>query len=81
MFLARDEGGHAVAFEEADPRLLLAHTFNVALRTPARLAAQLDLCARLAASVALTRVSVPASVDAPALATAVREHLASPVPA
>ncbi|HXA42021.1 MAG TPA: hypothetical protein VNV65_03800 [Candidatus Solibacter sp.] len=47
----------------ADPRLLLGSTFNVALRTPRRLIAQLDACAAMAVSVRMVRVSLPAAVD------------------
>ena len=46
-----------------DPRVLLGSTFNVALRTPERLVAQLEACAAIARSVRLVRVEVPPRID------------------
>ena len=46
-FLDRAEDHRELRFEPtADPYLLLASTFNFVIRTPERLAAQLDTCAR-----------------------------------
>ncbi len=45
------------------PGLLLGSTFNIALRTPQRLIAQLDACAAMATSVRMVRVNLPAAVD------------------
>jgi hypothetical protein len=50
-----------------DPRLLLASTFNFALRTPSRLITQLDICAAVARSIRVVRVAVPRAVDYRAL--------------
>lgn len=79
--LARDSDADRLRFEPLEPRFLLAHTFNVALRTPQRLASQLDLCARMATSSLLARVIVPSSVDAAGLAVALRDHAAASVAA
>ena len=44
------------------------------IRTPERLAAQLDTCAGIARSAALFRIVSPASVTAAELAAAVEDH-------
>jgi hypothetical protein len=51
-----------------EPRVLLAATFNLALRSPDRLTRQLDVCAQIAETVAVFRVGCPPEVEAPALA-------------
>ena len=45
-----------------DPRLLLAATFNLALREPARLARQLDVCGTAVESAVLFQVDCPPAV-------------------
>jgi hypothetical protein len=65
----------APAFEPTvDPRLLLAGTFNFVLRTPDRLAIQLDTCARIADAARMFRVVSPRTVRAAALAEAIADH-------
>lgn len=74
-FLDRSADHRRLRFEPTtDPYLLLASTFNFVIRTPERLAAQLDTCAALARSAALFRVRAPRSVTAAELATAVADH-------
>lgn len=51
-----------------EPRLLLAATFNLALRSPERLSRQLEVCGRLAESCRVFKVSSPPGVDARMLA-------------
>jgi hypothetical protein len=46
-----------------DPRTLLGSTFNLAVRTPTRLAKQLDVCARLARTVRIVTVRIPPEAD------------------
>jgi hypothetical protein len=65
----------APAFEPTgDPRLLLAGTFNFVLRTPDRLAKQLDTCAQVADAARMFRVLSPRTVPAAALAEAIADH-------
>lgn len=52
-----------------DPQLLLGCTFNLALRTPARLTTQLDVCSAIAATVRVVRVHLPPDVDHEELAS------------
>ncbi len=59
----------------ADPRVLLAATFNFVLANPRRLRGLLDVCA-LAARRRVERVLIGPSVDASQLATAVTRRLA-----
>jgi hypothetical protein len=59
-----------------DPRLLLANSFNLVIRTPERLARQLDLCARLAKEAPSYRVALPANPDPIALASSIERHAA-----
>ena len=74
-FLDRAEGNRELRFEPtADPYLLLASTFNFVIRTPERLAAQLDTCAAIARSAALFRVAAPRSLSAAAVGAAVADH-------
>jgi hypothetical protein len=47
----------------ADPRLLLAATFNFALNDPARLVRQLDACATVARTARIVRAEVPVGVN------------------
>jgi len=64
-----------------DPRLLLAATFNLAIRTPERLARQLDVCGRIADSVAVLRAAVPDGVDATAVAERILDAARAQAPA
>ena len=74
-FLDRAEGHRELRFEPtADPYLLLASTFNFVIRTPERLAAQLDTCAAIARSAALFRVAAPRSMSAAEVGAAVADH-------
>jgi hypothetical protein len=84
FFLRRTGEGEASATGEGDrarieridpvdPRLLLAATFNLALRDPGRLTRQLDVCSAGAGSAALFAVDCPPSVDAPQLARQIRD--------
>ena len=63
-----------------DPRILLAATFNVSVRTPDRLARQLDVCSRLERSVAVYRVSCGGEVSADLVAEAILERASDPLP-
>jgi hypothetical protein len=53
---------------DLDPRRLLGSTFNFAISTPRRLIGQLDVCARIASSVRVMRVTAPIGADNRALA-------------
>jgi hypothetical protein len=78
-FLERRSGGGPLAIESAapvDPRMLLGSTFNSVVQASERLAAQLDLCARLAASVPVFRACVPPTTRAPALSLELERHMA-----
>jgi hypothetical protein len=57
-----------------DPRLLLSSSFIWYLTEAAFLVEHLDVCSRLAQAVRMSRVLIPASVGAPAVASAVEEH-------
>lgn len=57
--------------EQDGPRLLLGATFNAYLRTPERLARQLDVCAGLADSASLREVSIPPRSNAADVARAI----------
>ena len=74
-FLEHGGEGGELRFEQiADPYLLLASTFNFVIRTPERLSAQLDSCARIASGARLYRVVSPRSATAAALARALERH-------
>jgi hypothetical protein len=60
----------------ADPTALLASTFNLSVRTPERLARQLDFVGALAASGRIFRLRVLPGVDSTELAEAALEYLA-----
>lgn len=62
------------------PEQLLGATFVSHVTSPARMMAQLEVCAAIAAQVAVYRLRVPPGVGASALARAVRAHRAT-VPA
>jgi hypothetical protein len=57
-----------------DTRALLGSSFVVSVSTPARLARQLDVCARLAEAVPLFRAHVDPADGSDALATTVLDH-------
>jgi hypothetical protein len=70
-----------------DPFELIASTFNLSVRTPARLRRQLDVVSAIASAKLAHRLRVQDGVDATRLAEIVQEHLAEldrlgePVPA
>lgn len=77
VYLERGGAGERAAVERlrpVDPRLLLASTFNLALRDPPRLARQLDVCAAIAEASAIYRVACPPSVGPGALAVLLEEE-------
>jgi hypothetical protein len=78
VYFLHRERGHAGARIRptplGDPRLLLAGTYNFVIRTPDRLRAQLDVCARLAETAACFELQVPEGVGAAAVADLMREH-------
>jgi hypothetical protein len=59
-----------------DPFELIASTFNLSVRTPARLRRQLDVVSAIASSGVTHRLRVQPGVDATRLAAIVLEHLA-----
>jgi hypothetical protein len=59
-----------------DPRLLLASTFNLSVRTPERLTRQLDVCAAIERSAAVFRVSCGGDVTADQVAAVIAERAA-----
>jgi serine kinase of HPr protein (carbohydrate metabolism regulator) len=61
-----------------DPFALLASTFNLSVRTPARLLRQLDVVSAIAADRLVYRLRVQPGVDAAALAQIVLSRLARP---
>jgi len=74
-FLARGPRHERVRFEAGvQPTWLLGHTFNAVIRTPDRLARQLDLAARITASVPVYRVTAPERLPACDLAPLVEAH-------
>lgn len=60
-----------------DPFELIASTFNLSVRTPARLRRQLDVVSAIASSGLAHRLRVQPGVDATRLATIIQEYLAS----
>lgn len=79
-FLERPSGENLLVERLApvEPRLLLAATFNLALRTPERLVRQLEACSRIAASIDILRARCPAGVDAATLAARIHAAVAAP---
>jgi hypothetical protein len=59
---------------DVEPSLLLGHTFNAVVRTPERLARQLDTCARIAGSAGVFRVTAPDAMPAAELAARIERH-------
>ncbi|MGH2952016.1 MAG: hypothetical protein ACRDKX_08235 [Solirubrobacterales bacterium] len=77
-FLERTPKG-SLAIERlapVDPRLFLGSSFNLAIRTPERLARQLDLAARVATQAPSYRVALPGTLDPAALASSIERHAA-----
>jgi hypothetical protein len=60
---------------QPSPIDLVALTFNISVRTRARLTHQLDLCARLTEAIPVFRVRVTPARDAAAVAAALRAHM------
>jgi hypothetical protein len=78
-FLKREAGlGHALIerLDPPDPAILLGSTYVSHVRTPRRLIAQLDVCSRIAQTGRLFTVRFDPSRGAPALRSAVQDHLA-----
>jgi hypothetical protein len=76
FFVRRSASGGRGAVDRmgtVDPRLLIAATFNRAVRSPERLARQLDVCGRVAESAALFRVDAPPQVTPAELAEKIHE--------
>ncbi len=63
--------------EVVDPFELIASTFNLSVRTPARLRRQLDVVSAIASGGFAHRLRVQPGIDATLLAAIVQEHLAS----
>jgi hypothetical protein len=63
-----------------DPFELIASTFNLSVRTPARLQRQLDVVSKIASSELAYRLRVQPGVDATRLASIVQAQLAVPSP-
>jgi hypothetical protein len=61
--------------EAVDPFELLASTFNLSVRTPARLHRQLDVVSAIASGRLVHRLRVQPGVDATRLAQVIREHV------
>jgi hypothetical protein len=88
-FLDRAPRGAAAAsptatverLDPVDPKLLLAATFNLALRTPERLTRQLEVCGRIAESAVVLRARCPAGVAPAALAELIHDAVRAREPA
>jgi hypothetical protein len=80
-YLAR--GGDEIEFRRMsppDPRLLLASTFIFEVRTAARMARQLEVCARLASSASAFELKIPFSTSAAGVAEAIERHARTHTP-
>ncbi len=76
FLLERDTHGPALErIEAVDPFALLASTFNLSVRTPARLTRHLDLAVALAATGRVYRLRIQPGTDATQLAEIVHERL------
>lgn len=76
-FLRRGKPGTEARIEpvaEPDPTMLLGSTYVLSVRSPDRLANQLDLCAAIAASVPIFDLLIPTTVPARDSAAAVLAH-------
>lgn len=58
-----------------DPRMLMALSFNSAVRTPERLARQLDVCWRIARTATVVALRLPGDITPQALAAAVEQDI------
>ena len=78
-FLRRTAEGEALSIDGTPPpsATVLGSSFLPSVRTPALLASQLEICARLAREVPLSRIAIPPTVDAAELAERIEEHVAS----
>lgn len=74
---ARDPAPLLSAVEPVDPRLLLASSYNFVIRTPDRMIRHLDVCARLARTASLQRVTITPGVTPGAVAAAIADHAAA----
>ena len=63
-----------------DPRVLLASTFNFAVRTPERLARQLDVCAHLERSVSVHKVTCGIGVPPEEVVKVILEQASASIP-
>jgi hypothetical protein len=81
-FLDRGQSGAAAieALRPADPRLLLANSFSLAVKSPERLSRQLELCGRLTEIVPQFRVRIPAAATAAQVAELVDRHAQAVTP-
>jgi hypothetical protein len=78
FFLERDPRAsrlELVESEAPDPQPLLASSFISYVSTPERLTTHLEVCGRIAESVPVARVRIPASVTARGAAEAIESHL------
>jgi hypothetical protein len=71
------EGPLVERIASLDPRLMIGSTFNFSVRTPERLARQLDVLAQLARGARSLRARVVPGVTAAALAEAIDDYLAA----
>jgi hypothetical protein len=77
FLLERSAEGPAVErLGAVDPFELIASTFNLSVRTPARLRRQLDVVSAIASAGMAHRLRVQPDIDATQLAAIVQEHLA-----
>ncbi len=63
--------------DPVDPRLLLGATFNLILQTPERLTRQLDVCACIAATASVHRLTIPSGCRPDDVAALVVDHTRS----
>jgi hypothetical protein len=75
-FLDRGWSGTELALHETnDPRLLIGATFNLSIRSPERLARQLEVSSRVAATARMFRARIPARLGAAELAERIEAHV------
>jgi hypothetical protein len=76
VYFLRASGGPTIeTLERPDPRLLLASTFVMNVRTPERLRNQLDVCAAIVQHVPLFWLEIETGTGARRLAERVEEHV------
>lgn len=81
--LTRFEEPHGLTvarLDPVDPRVLLACTFNLTIRSPERLTRQLDICSRIERTANVFRVACGSEVTPEEVARAVLQHAAEPAP-